>query len=230
MADTSITDPNGPTKMFLYVIGPDGGPQKVGISNHPERRLADLQSCNGSRLHIRHRREVPPLEAVIAEKYAHALLWERHTVGEWFDVTAEIALRAVDLAVEGVAAGRLPPGQTLSEYQSARRKGARRYRNAHLRLGLKRAVALANYRALLEDAAGKWDFTGSRQAVGAKDDLRRLHASVAENLGRTTLTILRRVGEVGESIGDLSGSYRQGHLYRARFHAALDHILCLTAA
>lgn len=231
MADTKLSEPKDAPKAFLYVIGPAEGAQKVGLSRDPAVRLSDLRVSNGLDLILHHTAPVDARDVLMAEKYAHALLWTKHARGEWFHVSPSQAQRAVDLAAAGVAEGRLPPGETLSGY-SNRAKGRQtdiRRPGASLRLGARHRVALARYEAILSAARSAGVTSRGHQSVVARDQLRHLHEAIRAALGATTLTILRAVAEAGRSIGDLPGSYRQGHGYRARYLLALDHILCLTA-
>lgn len=88
---------------YLYVIGADSGPCKVGYSVAPKRRLADLQRPETRQLFICGSWPVGHAQALATERYAHWLLREHQVSGEWFDVPSEIAGDAVSRALhEGV--------------------------------------------------------------------------------------------------------------------------------
>jgi len=77
----------------VYVIT-GGNLQKIGVADHPDRRLRALQTANGVRLVLvfflrTHRR------ALDVERQAHKSLdaWRRE--GEWFEVTADVAVATV---------------------------------------------------------------------------------------------------------------------------------------
>lgn len=71
---------------YLYLI--QQGRQalfKIGISGDPAARLADLQSANPARLHLRH--QVPADNARAAEWALHQALQEQRRRGEWFGLS-----------------------------------------------------------------------------------------------------------------------------------------------
>lgn len=94
--------------MFVYVIGPSVGLQKIGFSSAPDNRCRKLQSTRSGKLKCWHRVAVPPEMARTAEQYAHALLAEDRVHGEWFDVSIDAAIAAVDQAISAVLAGGKP--------------------------------------------------------------------------------------------------------------------------
>jgi len=81
--------------MFIYVIGPDEGEQKIGLSKSPERRLKNLQTGHPKRLRIHHKE---PIDATIVhklEKKIHTELNYKRTKGEWFNMTPQEATEFV---------------------------------------------------------------------------------------------------------------------------------------
>lgn len=96
---------------FVYVIGHDTGPQKVGFSYNPEKRARVLKVAGEPhyKVHYAH-----PVESDVVreiEALAHWLL-DEHALGrERFDVTPDVAAQAVKDAVAWHAAGQRAPGR-----------------------------------------------------------------------------------------------------------------------
>lgn len=82
----------------IYVLGPAGGPYKVGHSVEPTTRLATLQIGRESRLIMHHCAHYEGVRACHLEKFAHRLLAEHRINGEWFDVSISQAIDAIELA------------------------------------------------------------------------------------------------------------------------------------
>jgi hypothetical protein len=83
---------------YLYVLGIDGGPYKVGWAEDVKRRAKYLTYPAGSK-EIAHTVPVPYKYALYAERYAHWLLRDHHYRNEWFNVDLEKAVEAVTKAV-----------------------------------------------------------------------------------------------------------------------------------
>lgn len=84
---------------FVYVIGSQDNPVKIGYGDRVETRLVSMQVGNPDELKILGRVVVPWDKAGAVEKGAHELLWDRHRRGEWFNVTAAEALAAIEAAL-----------------------------------------------------------------------------------------------------------------------------------
>lgn len=84
------------TRCDVYVIGPAGGPWKVGRALDAVKRRAQLQTASPLRLEIMHVRTVPVGEAGIVETNAHRALSSTRVGGEWFSCAVEQAIAAVD--------------------------------------------------------------------------------------------------------------------------------------
>lgn len=78
--------------MFLYVIGPEIGHQKIGISKNVEKRLKSLQTGNSNKLFIHHTEEVSDCQVRLIEKKIHKELNYIKKTGEWFEMTKEDAI------------------------------------------------------------------------------------------------------------------------------------------
>lgn len=82
--------------MIVYVIGSIGGPQKIGISDNPVARRANLQVGNPYRLEIAGQWRCPDADRV--EALAHSRLGRHRMYGEWFQVSPDVAIAAVEWA------------------------------------------------------------------------------------------------------------------------------------
>ena len=100
----------------IYVIGSARGPKKIGLAANPMLRIRAIQTGHGKPIKLLHACIVPRAASSAIERRAHWLLRESKTHGEWFDVSANAAKRAVDQAVaeggegekEGPSVGRPP--------------------------------------------------------------------------------------------------------------------------
>lgn len=94
----------------LYVIGPArGSVVKIGVSNHPGRRLSQLNSSSPVPLVIRWSRPGSyPLEERL-----HAHLARYRTRGEWFDLRGVDPVPAIQDAIRSLEAGE--PGPYLAK-------------------------------------------------------------------------------------------------------------------
>ena len=77
--------------MFIYVIGPANGPQKIGLSGNVEKRLQTLQTGYPGDLVIHHKEEIAAKQVRKLEKKIHTDLNHKRVKGEWFDLTPEDA-------------------------------------------------------------------------------------------------------------------------------------------
>lgn len=85
--------------MFLYVIGPLSGPQKIGISKNPQSRLRSLQTGHPSKLFLNHSIEVPDDRVRLLERMIHQDLSHRRTNGEWFDLSPTEAEELLEFTI-----------------------------------------------------------------------------------------------------------------------------------
>jgi len=93
------------SKQVVYVIGPDVGPQKIGIAARPALRKQSLQGGNPARLKVSAAVDPGEFPAGKVEKRAHYILRDDRLVGEWFNVTADEAVKAIHQAVEDLRSG-----------------------------------------------------------------------------------------------------------------------------
>lgn len=81
---------------FVYVIGSQDNPVKIGHANRVEKRLTSLQMGNPDDLRILGKVVVPWDLAAPIEKETHHVLRHYHRRGEWFNVSAETALKVIE--------------------------------------------------------------------------------------------------------------------------------------
>ena len=101
---------------FVYAIGSEDGPQKIGRSANPTARLRGLQTSSPHRLKLHATINIPATDAVAVERRAHATLSLRRLSGEWFGVTPDQAVTAVKEAAVVVAHERAERA-TAAEWQ-----------------------------------------------------------------------------------------------------------------
>lgn len=100
--------------MYVYVIGSDNGPQKIGVAAKPESRLCQLRTGSPFPLAIRAMFDMTTENnARLVERTAHHRLKDRRMAGEWFNVPAEEAIDMVRVIVASVLDGSIhvPPAR-----------------------------------------------------------------------------------------------------------------------
>ncbi len=89
-----------PQISFLYTMGIEGGPTKIGRSAFPLRRAGQVQRSEADPVTITGTWPIKASIAPAAERYVHFLLRTRHFRGEWFDVTQAEAEAAIRTALD----------------------------------------------------------------------------------------------------------------------------------
>jgi hypothetical protein len=79
------------TDRYVYIIGADGHPVKIGIALEPEKRLKEIQTGFPHRLRIYVQVEAFGGLAPRVEREAHRMLTQHRLHGEWFDCSPELA-------------------------------------------------------------------------------------------------------------------------------------------
>lgn len=97
-------------KQYVYIIGCDDHPVKIGYSTNVQARLIDLQVGQARKLRIYHFAEIKDGRGREVEKLCHRRIAHHRLNGEWFDVTP---YRAIDLLRDVV--DNLPPLQCDDE-------------------------------------------------------------------------------------------------------------------
>lgn len=94
---------------YVYAMGGDGGPMKVGYSRNLHLRLYTNSRDLGRSLRLLFWLEVPGPALLGVERLAHRLLRERHVRDELFDVSADEAASAIREARARYEAGERAP-------------------------------------------------------------------------------------------------------------------------
>jgi len=84
---------------YIYIIGSDKPPYKVGISKNPQRRLRDLQTGHPYPLAIHSIVETPTSNNKLLESIIHRNLKHLRTSGEWFDIPLEVLKLEVEFVM-----------------------------------------------------------------------------------------------------------------------------------
>jgi hypothetical protein len=100
-----------PAQAYVYVIGAEDGPQKIGVAIDPQERCRMFQTANHVLLKISLSIPVSRNQARYVERYAHWLLEDKHVRGEWFDVSPDEARQVIETAAKAIREGkRVPSG------------------------------------------------------------------------------------------------------------------------
>lgn len=86
-------------KSFIYIIGGESKPYKIGLSKNPIQRLKNLQTGFPSELKIHYTHEVESKQVRFIEKSIHDIMNYKRTHGEWFDLTLSEAIAEVQFAI-----------------------------------------------------------------------------------------------------------------------------------
>ena len=84
---------------YIYIIGGNTPPYKVGISKNPQRRLKNLQTGSPYPLKIHSLTETCITKTKLLETVIHRHLKFKRTSGEWFDVPLEDLKLEIDYAI-----------------------------------------------------------------------------------------------------------------------------------
>lgn len=87
---------------YVYVIGPKTGHLKIGLAKSVSARFGQLQTGSPIPLTLHFSVGVQSHTAGRVEDHAHWLLHEYRASGEWFNVSAALAIEAVKEAVLSV--------------------------------------------------------------------------------------------------------------------------------
>lgn len=86
------------THAYVYAVGHDVGPQKIGYSTRPQSRMRSLRAETGQLVTVQAAYPIAREWAIHAERMAHWLLRAKHFRNEWFNCTPAEAEEAVKLA------------------------------------------------------------------------------------------------------------------------------------
>lgn len=86
---------------FIYVIGREEGPVKVGITSSPNGRLSTIQTGCHFKIEILHLRECRDRDhALEHEQIFHDVYRDERLSGEWFNLDAAHAIEGVDVSFD----------------------------------------------------------------------------------------------------------------------------------
>ncbi len=231
-------EPGNAHTSHVYVIGPDGGPFKIGVANDVDVRLRQIQIDQPQPLAIMHRQVVPFSARYIVEKHAHAILAPHRVRGEWFGVPALRAIEAVMQAANDVEAGALPRAPSMVERQGrgTRPKVSRDGLGSLIQRGsLTPAQARAGqlYRRLfdtaLEISSGMAEPRASHpgEALAARNLVVRLDSAIRLQVGQRAATLTIEVIGKGRCFSEVDGTSVQRERQKREMFAALDVVAAL---
>lgn len=84
---------------YIYIIGSDNPPYKIGISKDPRRRLKELQTGYPQKLRILETRKVDISRTKLLESVIHKHLDQYKMNGEWFNISLKDAKLHIDFAL-----------------------------------------------------------------------------------------------------------------------------------
>ena len=93
-----IVNLNTPMR-YIYVIGTDQPPYKVGIAKNPEQRLKTLQTGHPQPLRIIHKIPTDASRTRLLEAVMHRNMRQHRQTGEWFDMPLDKLLNEVQFAI-----------------------------------------------------------------------------------------------------------------------------------
>lgn len=239
MAAQALSQPTS----FVYVIGPDTGPCKVGVANDVDVRCRQIQIDRPEKITVLYRLAVPKDRRFDVEKHAHSILAANRTRGEWFDVDHQAAIEAVKTAANDVAEGQLIPGDTKNDRSTPATPRRRRKRNDGLAT-LTRATGLTDrqkiaaliYRRVFDTAAHEAAMIERGGMVGqppkrvALGLLGKMHDAVSAAVTPRAVTLLIEVMGKGVTMSDITGGATQRHRQREEVGQALDVVASLLTA
>lgn len=102
---------NGPFSdlVYIYVLGTDKAPQKIGFSSSPASRARFLAPGNADEFSVDFSGPVPRKDAHQIERLIHSRLADKHVRGEWFDVGPSDGIAAVRAGIKDYADGHRAP-------------------------------------------------------------------------------------------------------------------------
>lgn len=86
------------SQSYIYVIGPENGPYKIGFSSNPLGRCRQLQTGHSQPLKIHYTREIDVSKVKGMEKIIHKQIAYMRVRGEWFDVPLDDLKGEIDFA------------------------------------------------------------------------------------------------------------------------------------
>lgn len=94
-----------PPGSFVYVIKGQHGRSKIGITNNPTARMAQLRTASAYPISFAFLGAAEDASGALIEGEAHRILDRFRANGEWFDCAPELAIAAVNAAAATVGKG-----------------------------------------------------------------------------------------------------------------------------
>lgn len=85
--------------IYIYAMGSEDGPSKIGIASNPEERLNGVQRASNKVICVTGQWPVGKRIALAVERHIHWQLRDRHFKGEWFNVHLAEATAAIERAL-----------------------------------------------------------------------------------------------------------------------------------
>ena len=83
------------SRCWIYVIGPNKGAQKIGITNDINGRLRSYKTHSSESIKVHFKQNCPRWKARRIEREVHVVLKDKRVHGEWFDVSPQEAIYEV---------------------------------------------------------------------------------------------------------------------------------------
>ena len=106
---------------IIYVVEAETGSCKVGQTMDIKRRVRSFDTGIPSRIYLRHIEVLSGAPITECELNAHRRLADNRVTGEWFDVSADEAIEAVEAAAEETG-GSMPLMAAWSESEARERR------------------------------------------------------------------------------------------------------------
>lgn len=87
------------SESYIYIIGADAPPYKVGISKHPERRVKQFQTGYPFTLRLHYKQATNVDKVVHLEKLIHRNITNYQTKGEWFNMPLDKLIGQIEFAL-----------------------------------------------------------------------------------------------------------------------------------
>jgi hypothetical protein len=87
---------------FVYVIGSEIGPKKIGITKSISKRLGQIKCGSPNVVSVLAERALSRHVGFAVEHLVHAVLIKHKLSGEWFDVPLSVAVATIDKAIMAV--------------------------------------------------------------------------------------------------------------------------------
>jgi hypothetical protein len=105
---------------YVYVMGAEEGLRKIGITGSLAFRRSNIAALEKANIKVLFSVPLMSSDAKTVEKKAHIILARKRVRGEWFNVTTETAIRAVQRAIRETSCSVQDPSDL--QFQDTTRK------------------------------------------------------------------------------------------------------------